>query len=259
MTNEHIENNAPVADIAPDVAPDTNLESEAALEAVKADTEDESSENENSPFTPEQQKYVGKLLSEQRKRLKAEVLPKIEPVAAPQVESGMIYDSEIDQVVPIDSYAGQQAEYRRLAEAKKARDAQGSLAARHKAEEAELTEKLKDGYDKFDNYRESLEIFSAHATPETCDALFVAKHPDAVIAYLADKKGEIQRIGRLSRGEQAREIYRIEDTLSPRKKMVSTAPAPMTKTKSGAGAKVSNDEMTMAQLKDFYEKKYNPR
>jgi hypothetical protein len=250
-------------------APEAELEAAPEMEAESENLEEGSSEeterDEKGKFSPEQQKHLGKLLSEQRKRLKAELAEKGRSgqpfLPNAQVPEGMIFDPEIGQNVDVSSPMGQMALREQLKAQKAARDAQARTEATKQAQYDELAQKLDEGNEKYTNFHAARMQFADAATPEMADALCGLDAPDAVVAYFGDKKGELQRISRLSPARQMREIFRIEETLTPRKKLVTNAPAPVNKIKSTGGnhAPVSRLEMNADQRRDFYEKRFNSR
>lgn len=255
--NEIVE--APQAEVeieTPELSPE-NLEEPIETETTSAPQE---INDDDEDLPPHLQRKIGKIISKERKRLEAKFSrQQASPVphAAPE---GTIYDPELEDYIDINSTAGQNVLYRELVNQKKAQKAALHTQSIKQQEYEELTEKLYEGHGKFENFQKSLETFAGLATQEMADALCRIEKPDAVIAYLGDKRGEIQRISRLKSSQQLREIFRIEDNLTPRKKMVTNAPAPVPKIKATGGqAVLKREDMSIEQRKAYYEQKFNSR
>lgn len=211
-------------------------------------------------FTAEQQRYLGKLLSQERakerKRAQAQSVGATNaPTAAP---AGTIYDPLTEEYLDINSVEGQLAARELKIQMAQTRKTEQQLARAKELEQQELQEKLLNGHTKFDNYQQKLELVAQYATQPIVDALAGMDEPDRVVAFLGEKKGEIQRIAQMTPAHAARELFRLEETLAPRKKLVSGAPAPIQKPKNiGGSATTRHEDMNLEQRKAYYENLYN--
>lgn len=219
------------------------------------------SENNEEDLPPHLQRKIGKIISLERKRLQAQFNRQIQTqVPGTQAPDGMIFDHQIGEYVDLNSVPGQMAWREQLAQQKREKDQLVAQQTARQSEYEELTERLIEGHTRYNNFQQALQNFSDLATQEMADALCGIEKPDAVIAYLGDKKAEIQRISRLKPAQQAREMFRIEQSITPRKKLVTNAPAPVPKLSGNSGGvPLRQEDMSQAQLNAYYDQKFNSR
>lgn len=215
-------------------------------------------------FTPEQQRELGKLLSQERKRIKAQLQSERQPAAEnaqPAVAQGQIYDHKTGMTFDLNSVMGQQVQYQQLVAQKEAEQRQAQEHLSKQAQYEELKEKLNDAELDMPELGAARATVASYASDAMCDALAGLDDPAKVVAFLGDKKGELQRIQRLSPAKQMHEIFTLAQRLTPAKKMVSSAPAPVSKIKSSGGLAKgpSREEMNADQRRDYYEKLFNTR
>jgi hypothetical protein len=244
------------------VSEEEHVENEVAENVAEneiAQTEEADSGDDDIENNPKFQKKLGALLSKERKKLQAKYAQNSSQNVPAQNADGMIYDEDIGQYVDPNTSLGQMVLYNQLKKDRQNQKVQEATLAAKQAEREELTERLLEGHEKFDNYQTALNHFATYGTNDMADALAGAKDPAAIVNFLSDKKGELQRISRLSPAKQVREIFRIEEQITPRKKLVTSATAPVNKVKSSGNVTVRPENMSHNQISDFWEKKYNSR
>jgi len=188
-------------------------------------------------------KRVGPILAAERKRERAKISHEIETLRSeinrlsagqqpnyyPQSNNtvnGAIQDPMTGQWVAVDSVEGvvirreQQREL--LNNQSKANDNQ---AKQTKVIEA-FQDKVQNGYLKYNNFDQCYDVVDKGASHEMAMAMTGTSNPASIINYLGKNPVELSRIRALSPIEQQKEIYRLEDKLLPKQKLVSKASSP---------------------------------
>jgi hypothetical protein len=162
-----------------------------------------------------------------------------------------------DKFGSYDEYVEALADWRadqRVAESFKRRDAERSQAAEARAAEA----KAQAWHERQSNFREATPDYDAvvgkssvHVAPHVVDTLLDSDSGPELAYHLAKHPETVRRINELSPLAAAREIGRIEASLStpaaPREKPASKAPAPITPARSSAPAPVNLATANMDQ------------
>ena len=162
-----------------------------------------------------------------------------------------------DKFGSYDEYVEALADWRadqRVAESFKRRDAERSQAAEARAAEA----KAQAWHERQSNFREATPDYDAvvgkssvQVAPHVVDTLLDSDSGPELAYHLAKHPETVRRINALSPLAAAREIGRIEASLStpaaPREKPASKAPAPITPARSSAPASVNLATANMDQ------------
>jgi hypothetical protein len=162
-----------------------------------------------------------------------------------------------DKFGSYDEYVEALADWKadqRVAESFKRRDAERSQAAEARAAEA----KAQAWHERQSNFREATPDYDAvvgkssvHVAPHVVDTLLDSDSGPELAYHLAKHPETVRRINELSPLAAAREIGRIEASLStpaaPREKPASKAPAPITPARSSAPAAVNLATANMDQ------------
>jgi hypothetical protein len=260
------------ADMEEHIETSGDAENETSSDADVIDTEsnDEQATDDAANEPSEEvrlaaQKLAGSAIAKERAKLKAKYEAQLKAqqnyanqplVAAPE---GTIFDEVTGEYTDINSVAGQMALREQKAKANKEREKQATFQAQRQEEQAVLIDKVNEGFDKFDNYDQSLQTFLNLGTEAMAEALKGSDHPDAIIDYLAQKQGELKRIASLPLGRQLREIVLLENLVTTKRNLVTKAKAAPTTVKNNRTLAVSPEHMSAAQLDEYYHKKYNTR
>lgn len=211
------------------------------------------------------QKLAGPAIAKERAKIKAKYEAQLKAqqnyanqplVAAPE---GTIFDEVTGEYTDINSVAGQMALREQKAKANKEREKQATLQAQRQEEQAIAMEKVNEGYDKFDNFAQSIQTFVSLGTDAMAEGIYASDHPDAIINYLANKQGELKRIASLPPAKQMREIILLENLVTTKRNLVTKAKAAPATVKNNRTLAVSPEHMSAAQLDEYYHKKYNTR
>ena len=236
---------------------DTNepaVENKEPLE--KGEAEDDKAQEEDAPLSPAAQRKLAKIIAGERKKIQhhyeSQLKQQFSRQQAPQDDS-LIYDGETGEYVDRNSTIGQllvRDEKRKLLQAQQD---QHRIMEAYQMDVAELEEKLKDGHLKYKNFDAALENFSMNASVATQEALIGLGDPAAVIAYFADKKGELHRISQLKDIKQVQEIGKIEDRLKPKKKLVSQASPPIQNVNENRNMAVDPENQSLDQRRAYWK------
>lgn len=166
-------------------------------------------------------------------------------------KTGQYFDvnSQLGLVVLREQYSEEQ---KRIKEAEKAQKAKSK-------EYKQLKETLEDFAMLNPDSAEAVKVVEQYGTPHMADALLGVDDAAGIVSILGKKPGELQRIARLSPAKQQREIYRLEETMKPRKKYVTQASEPISNVNSNSKTATPPSEHTYEQMKAFYQNKYNKR
>lgn len=256
------------ADEKPKQEEKATVEADVSEDSAALNTEPESEDDDALPPELEKkvQKKIGSILSAERKKLKEKYERQRYQQPAvnnanynAQAPEGHIFDENIGQYVPIESLAGQLALYREQERQYKLQTHQQQAYLAKQQERERIREAIEEGYDKYDDFDTALETFRRNGTDDMADALGAVDNPADVVHYFADKKNELLRISRLTPTQQAREIFRIEERLKPKRKLVTQAVEPVSKTQqtsTGKRAATTDDNWSPEQIDEYWRKKF---
>lgn len=225
---------------------------------------DELNNNGSEDLPSEYQKKLGKTLSYERKRLRQEYESQLaelrQQISSPEQYGSMgsdeetIYDPETGENVPVNSTVGQliQRNYK-IAQRRKVQSAE--------VEMRKLSNAVDEGYSRFDHesYDQAKNTFINMGNDQMAEALTGADDPAAVINYLGSNPNELKRIAQLSPAKQTREIYRIDERMSPRKKLVTNASAPMDSINTNRNYAADVTNQSFDQRSDYWNGVINKR
>lgn len=235
-------------------------------ESDEAQSEDEENEIVEEELTPAAKKKLGAEIAKQRvkmrQKLEEEYRQKFESQyqqSVPPAPEGTIYDPQTGEHVDAESVTGQllMREQKMLA-----RQMEAQALMQDKKRESELLslqDKVAEGFGVYDNFQDAVQTFSDNGTEEMAEALMGVDDPAEIIAHLGSKKGELHRIGQLSSAKQKREIYRIEERLKPRKKLVSKAPQPIENVNSNRNLATAAVDQSLEQRSSYWDNYFNKR
>lgn len=249
-----------------DDEPSTEVEepsTEPEGETKEANQEEEKPKEEGKALAPEIQQKIGKAISEERKKIRREYEEKLaqqsqfaetQQRARQEQPANSIWDPEVGEYVSLDSPIGQTV-LRNYKIAEKRREVSAH------AEANELRNAIEEGYSRFDHekYDNARETFIKLGSDSMAEALKGADDAAAVLNYLGAKPSEIKRISQLPPAKQMREIHRIDELLSPRKKMVTNAKPPMKPVNSNKNYAVAAEDQGYQSREDYWRKINNPR
>lgn len=246
--------------------PSTDVEepsTESEGEEEKANPEESPKQKEDEALAPEIQEKIGKAISAERKKIRREFEEKLaqqtqvsetQQRARQEQPANTIWDPEVGEYVSLDSPIGQTV-LRNYKIAEKRREVSAH------AEANELRTAIEEGYSRFDHekYDQARETFIKLGSDVMAEALKGADDAAAVLNYLGAKPSEIKRISQLPPAKQMREIHRVDELLSPRKKMVTNAKPPMKPVNSNKNYAVTPENQGYQAREDYWRKVNNPR
>lgn len=249
--------------------------SQTPEEDVQEDAPENNQEAEEGELPAEAKKQVGKAIAQERKKLQRrfqQELQQIEQRYQQQVQQGaytqyqqppegQIYDAVTGEYVDVDSVQGQLALREQKAQQRKQHDQQQQKHREKQSRLQSLAERLQDGFETYEEegYTEALQTFQQNATEDMADALVALDNPAAVVNYLRDKKGEFQRIARLDLPRQIRAMVEIEGRISPKKKLITNAPEPISHAKESRNVAASPFNQTLDQRSSYWNERINNR
>ena len=197
------------------------VEATAAPESVESTPEVEPDETPKSFSQEEVDAIIGKRLAREQRKWEREHAQRLQQSTASSPQGELNPDDFEDTNAYVDALAN-----------KKAQD----LMARQQAQqqrsaiEAVYREKEEAAYDKYDDFETVAYNPNLPITNEMAEAIQTSDVGPDVAYYLGSNPKEAARISRLSPIQQAREIGKIEVTLTttPPVKKTSAAPAPIT-------------------------------
>lgn len=216
------------------------VEVEEELTSNEPENETEVIEQEPDELPDEVSKRIGAALSNERKRLKAQAshenaelratvarLEAMQMSSQPvQNQNGILQDPLTGKYVTADSIEGQII-IREQHRASLYQQEAGRAANMERVRTIEqFQDKVNQGFTKFSNYDSAYEQVNNLGTPAMVDAMAGTSNPASIINYLGKNSTELQRISKLSPIQQQKEIYKLEDKLIGKPKLISKAPAP---------------------------------
>ena len=249
-------------------------ETEEVESVPEAEVENESAQEEAIDLSPEEQEKFDKLLAKERKkfgnaiaaerakaRQKGQEALMNEPAyqQQPSAPEGAIYDPETGEYVDVNSVTGQLLQRAQKVSERKAQEQQAQAFAAQQKQYEELVDRINVGYGTHDNFDQALQIFTQNGTDAMAEALQGVDEPSELIAYYADKPGELQRIAKLPPAKQVREIHRAEDTIKPRKKLVNKASEPVSGVNSNRNLAVRSNDQSYEQMCAYWKERLNSR
>lgn len=213
-------------------------------------------EEEDVPLSPAQRAKMAKIIAAQKRQFERELEAKYSQQfsrqPAPQDDS-LIYDAETGEYVERNSTIGQLLVRDEKRKAMQSQQQQMRQREAYQMEVEALEERLKEGHLKYKNFDAALENFASNASVATQEALVGLDDPAAVIAFFADKKGELHRIAQLKDMKQVLEIGRIEDRLKPKKKLVSQASPPIQNVNENRNMAVDPESQSLDQRRAYWK------
>lgn len=245
-----------------ELSSEENLDAKTETENSEPVEKDQESfiepEEEDAPLSPAAQRKLAKIIAGERKKIQQHYEAQLQQQFSRQTatqDDSLIYDAETGEYVDRNSTIGQLLVRDEKRKAMQSQQQQMRQREAYQMEVEALEERLKEGHLKYKNFDAALENFASNASVATQEALVGLDDPAAVIAFFADKKGELHRIAQLKDMKQVLEIGRIEDRLKPKKKLVSQASPPIQNVNENRNMAVDPESQSLDQRRAYWKER----